>query len=117
MTQNGKARFCTGISKIDCQQNFASAGKRAICDDCGVLEIGVAMAVATGFEESCRRGKWCALQGLNLRTLPANYPLPSQIASQNSDLPADLQRVADAWPRLSKTLKDAILAIVAAVAK
>jgi len=38
--------------------------------------------------------------------------LPSQIASQNSDLPAELQKVVDAWPDLGSSLRGAILAIV-----
>jgi hypothetical protein len=43
--------------------------------------------------------------------------LPSPIASQNSDVPPDLRRVVDSWPVLSQPLKDAILAIVATVAR
>jgi hypothetical protein len=38
--------------------------------------------------------------------------IPSQIASQNSGLPAELQKVVDAWPDLGSVLRGAILAIV-----
>lgn len=40
---------------------------------------------------------------------------PSQIASQNPGVPADLRRVIDAWPSLSSRLRAAVLAIVGAV--
>ena len=42
--------------------------------------------------------------------------LPSQRASQNSGASADLRRVIDCWPALSEPLKNAISAIVKAVA-
>ncbi len=41
----------------------------------------------------------------------------SQTASQKSDLPAELQRVVEFWPRLSAPLKDAILVIINTAAK
>ena len=66
------------------------------------------------------REKWCALQGLNLRNSGnslGNSHTASQIASQNSSLPGELQRVVEAWPKLSAPLKAAILAIVDAATK
>jgi hypothetical protein len=62
--------------------------------------------------------EWCALQGLNLQKSGdslANPHTASQIDSQTSGVPADLQRVIDSWGRLSVPLRQAVLAIIGTV--
>jgi hypothetical protein len=46
-----------------------------------------------------------------------NSQADAPIDAQESDLPAELQRVVEAWPKLTAPLKAAILAIVDAATK
>ena len=55
--------------------------------------------------------KWRAPRDLNLRN-SGNSLGNSHAASQKSSLPAELQRVVEAWPKLTALFKAAILAIV-----
>jgi hypothetical protein len=55
--------------------------------------------------------------GFEPASLPSERTSASQIASQKSALPPELQKVVDAWPDLEPALRAAILAIVNAAGK
>jgi hypothetical protein len=78
--------------------------------------LGLAQVGATG-QETGNGGSGGARTRQKTNKIKGFEGLPSQIASQNSGLPAELQKVVDAWPDLSSAIRGAILAIVNAAKK